>query len=70
MASYSQPVFGNIEGTVFDDVNATAHGLAGEPGIPNMIVNLRFRDASLPDFAHRHMGGTFGEVFRSSKVCH
>jgi hypothetical protein len=39
--------FANLEGRVFYDSNQNGFRDAGESGIPNQIVNLRFRDGSL-----------------------
>ncbi|MBI5785681.1 MAG: right-handed parallel beta-helix repeat-containing protein [Rhodocyclales bacterium] len=59
--------FGSLEGSVFFESAATQNGYrdAGEAGIPNQAVNLRFRDGSIYQATATDLTGSykFEEVF-------
>ncbi len=57
--------FGTLEGSVFFDTNQNGIQDAGEAGIANQNVNIRFRDGSIYQFAPTDLSGEygFGEVF-------
>lgn len=57
--------FGTLEGTVFYDTNQNGFRDAGETGIANQIVNIRFRDGSLYQTTFSDLSGEyqFAEVF-------
>ncbi|MEQ1667155.1 MAG: SdrD B-like domain-containing protein, partial [Sulfuriferula sp.] len=57
--------FGSLEGTVFFDANQNGIRDAGEAGVENQNVNLRFRDGSIYQFTPTDLTGQYElpEVF-------
>lgn len=57
--------FGRLEGGVFTDSNLNGYWDGGEPGIPEQVINIRFRDGSIYQSFPTDLEGKapFDEVF-------